>query len=60
MRRCVTLGRTKTLDEKIRLAFEYEAMSKVEEFRKLYVIHTISTDATNEAKETGVNYIKTT
>ena len=32
MRRYVTLGRTKTLDEAIELALEYEAMTKVEEF----------------------------
>ena len=35
IRRYVTLGRTKTLDEAIELAFKYEAMSKVEEFRNV-------------------------
>ena len=43
MTRYVTLGRTKTLDKAIELALEYEAMTKVEEFRKHRAIHTIST-----------------
>ena len=60
MRRYVTLGRTKALDEAIELALEYEAMTKVEEFRKRRAIHSISSDVTNEANENGVNYIKTT
>ena len=56
MRRYVTLGRTKTLDEAIELALEYEAMTKVEEFRKRRTIHTISTlDESNEIKGTEVN-----
>ena len=41
MRPYVTLGRTKTLDEAIELTLEYEAMTKVEEFRKQHAIHTI-------------------
>ena len=43
MRRYVTLGRTKTLDEAIKLALEYEAKTKVKEFRKRRAVHTIST-----------------
>ena len=43
MRRYVTLGRTKTLDKAINLALEYEAMTKVEEFRQRRAIHAIST-----------------
>ena len=51
MRRYVTLGRTKTLNEEIKLALEYEAMTKVEEFRKRHAIHTISTqDGSTEIK----------
>ena len=60
MKRYVTLGRTMTLDEAMELALEYEAMTKVKEFRKRRAIHTISTDAANEVKENGVNYMKTT
>ena len=44
----------------MKLALEYEAMTKVEEFRKRCAIHTISLDVINEVKENGVNYIKTT
>ena len=54
----VTLGRTNTLDEAIELALDYEAMTKVEEFIKRRVIHTISSDVINEVKRHGVNYIK--
>ena len=60
MRRYVILSRTKTLDEAIKLALEYEAMTKVKEFRKRRAIHTISFDVTNEVEVNGVNYIKTT
>ena len=60
MKRYVTLGRTRTLDKAIELVLEYEATTKVEEFRKRSAIHTISTDATNGEKENEVNYIKTT
>ena len=51
MRCYVTLGKTKTLDEAIELTLEYEAMTKVEEFRKCRAIHTISTqDESTEIK----------
>ena len=59
MRRYVTLGRTKTLEEAIEIAIEYDAMTKIEEFRKRRAIHTISSDVTNEVNANGVNYIKT-
>ena len=34
MRRYVALGRTKTLDEAMELAFDYDAMKKIAELRK--------------------------
>ena len=58
-RRYVTLDKTKTFDEAIGLALEYEAMTKVEEFRKRRAIRTISSDAKNEVKENRVNFLQT-
>ena len=55
MRRYVTLGWTKTVDNAIELAPEYEAITKVETFIKRRAIHSISSDLTKEIKEHGVN-----
>ena len=51
MRRYNTLSRIKTLNIAIKLALEYDTMTKVEELRKRYAIHTIPTqDESNEVK----------